>query len=190
MLNVTISDDEGIAILGADPQSSIFLEFDQSGFPIYVTDYFEYDHGSSTSGRVRYPLHSGFSPGPHQVMVRANDNLGLAASDTLRFEVIEEGLFTVSDVFNLPNPFRDATNFIFQLSSEAEVNLRIYNLSGREIWREDISGQEGYNSIYWQGTDFAGSRLANGTYLYLLEVNFRDAFNRKEMVKGKVVLLQ
>ncbi len=189
-LVVEISDPDGIALLGRDPQSSIFLEFDKSGYPIFVTDYFNYDHGSSTTGRVEYPLHSGFSPGPHSVIVRAFDNLGEFATDTLQFEVVEEGLYTVSDIFNMPNPFKDSTNFVFQLSSSADVVLRIFNLSGREIWAKKIYGEEGFNSIYWDGRDYAGDRPANGTYLYFLDVSFRNSFNRRETVKGKVVLIR
>ncbi|MCU0639069.1 MAG: type IX secretion system sortase PorU [Candidatus Krumholzibacteria bacterium] len=189
-LNVEISDPDGIAILGGDPQSSIFLEFDKSGYPIFVTDYFTYDHGSSSTGRVEYPLHSGFTPGPHQVVVRAFDNLGESATDTLSFDVIEEGLYTVSDVFNMPNPFRDSTNFVFQLSSEADVTLRIYNVSGRQIWHSSLQAVEGFNSIYWDGRDSAGDRPANGTYLYVLDVSFRNSFNRTESVTGKAVLLR
>jgi hypothetical protein len=189
-LNVEISDPDGIAILGGDPQSSIFLEFDKSGYPIFVTDYFTYDHGSSSTGRVEYPLHSGFTPGPHEVVVRAFDNLGESATDTLSFDVIEEGLYTVSDVFNMPNPFKDSTNFVFQLSSEADVKLRIYNVSGRQIWHGSLQAVEGFNSIYWDGRDSAGDRPANGTYLYVLDVSFRNSFNRTESVTGKAVLLR
>ncbi|MBU8921518.1 MAG: type IX secretion system sortase PorU, partial [Bacteroidales bacterium] len=189
-LNVEISDDDGIAILGSDPQSSIFLEFDRSGYPIFVTDYFTYDHGSSTTGRVEYPLHSGFSPGPHSVIVRAFDNLGESSTDTLAFDVVEEGLYTVSDVFNMPNPFTETTNFVFQLSNDADVVLRVYNVSGREIWSRKTYGEEGFNSIYWDGRDYGGDRPANGTYLYLLDVSFRNSYNRCETVSGKAVLLR
>lgn len=185
-----IFDEDGIAILGADPQSSIFLEFNRSGLPTFVTEYFSYDHGSSTTGRVEYPLHGGFEPGPHEVMLRAFDNLGAAGADTLAFELIEEGLYTISDVFNMPNPFREATNIIFQLSSRADVTLRVYNLSGVEIRQFVIFGQEGFNSIYWDGRDHAGDRVANGTYLYVLEVSFRDSYHRTESVTGKAVLLR
>jgi hypothetical protein len=190
VLNASIFDEDGIAILGSDPQSSIYLEFDGSGNPIFVTEYFEYEHGSSTTGHVEYPLHSGFSPGEHSVVMRAFDNLGLSSSDTLFFEVVEEGLYTISDIFNLPNPFSESTNFIFQLSGRADVTLRIFNVSGVEIWDREVSGQEGFNSIYWDGRDYTGDRLANGTYLYILDVEFRDSYHRSEMVKGKVVILR
>jgi hypothetical protein len=185
-----ISDPDGIAILGTEPQSSIFLEFDGSGFPVYVTDFFTYDHGSYTSGRVEYPLSAGFEPGPHTVMIKAFDNLGLSSSDTLRFEIVAEGLYEVSDVFNLPNPFSKSTNFIFQVTNPAEARLAVFTVSGIRIWERRISALEGFNSIYWDGTDSAGDRIANGTYLYVLEVDFKDSFHRTETVRGKAVLLR
>ena len=190
ILVAEISDDDGIAILGTEPQNSIYFEFDRSGYPIFVTEYYEYEHGSSTTGRVEYPLHSGFAPGEHSVIVRAFDNLGESATDTLAFEVVEEGLYTVSDVFNMPNPFTESTNFVFQLSSRADVLLRVYNLSGVEIWNAKLAAEEGFNSIYWTGRDFTGDRIANGTYIYVLEVSFRDSYNRSETVRGKVVHLR
>ncbi len=190
ILVAEISDDDGIAILGTEPQSSIFFEFDRSGYPIFVTEYFEYEHGSSTTGCVEYPLHSGFAPGEHSVIVRAFDNLGESATDTLVFEVVEEGLYMVSDVFNMPNPFTESTNFVFQLSSRADVLLHVYNLSGVEIWNAELAAEEGFNSIYWEGRDYIGDRIANGTYIYVLEVSFRDSFNRSETVSGKAVHLR
>ena len=185
-----LSDPDGIAILGTEPQSSIFLEFDGSGFPVYVTDFFAYDHGSSTSGRVEYPLSAGFEPGPHTVMIKAFDNLGLSTSDTLRFEIVEEGLYEVSDVFNLPNPFSKSTNFIFQVTNPAEARLAVFTVSGIRIWERRISALEGFNSIYWDGRDSAGDPIANGTYLYVLEVDFKDSFHRTETIRGKAVVLR
>ena len=190
ILVAEIADGDGIAILGSEPQNSIYFEFDRSGYPVFVTDYFEYEHGSSTTGRVEYPLHSGFAPGEHSVIVRAFDNLGESATDTLAFEVVEEGLYTLSDVFNMPNPFTESTNFVFQLSSRADALLRVYNLSGLEIWNAELAAEEGFNSIYWEGRDFTGDRIANGTYIYVLEVSFRDSYNRSETVTGKVVHLR
>jgi len=185
-----VSDPDGIAILGADPQSAIFLEFDGSGYPVFVTDFFTYDHGSSTKGKVEYPLQPGFSPGPHTVLIKAFDNLGLSTADTLRFEIVEEGIFTVSDVFNFPNPFSEVTNFVFQVTSRADVALSLYNVSGIEIWEAGAVAEAGFNSILWDGRDAAGDRVANGTYLYVLKVDFLDSFHREEIVKGKAVLLR
>jgi hypothetical protein len=185
-----ISDSDGIAILGSDPQNSIYIEFDDNGFPIFVTDNFRYDHGSSVSGLVEYQLQSGFDPGPHTVILKAYDNLGAFSTDTLEFEVVEEGVYTISDAFNFPNPLREGTNFVFQLSNAGDVHLAIYNVSGVKIWEVDTFGEEGFNNIYWDGRDFAGDRPANGTYLYFLEVEFMDAFHRTETVTGKAVILR
>jgi len=41
--------------------------------------------------------------------------------------------------------------------------------------------------VPWDGRDVAGDELANGTYLYVLEVNFTEGFRRTETIRGKVV---
>lgn len=185
-----IYDKDGVAILGTEPQNSILLEFDGTGLPYLINDYFEYDRGSSTRGRVEYPLNPELQTGKHRVVMKAFDNLGASASDTLDFEIIERGLFQVSDVFCFPNPLSESTNFVFQLSDVADVRLTVFNLSGVKIWEERVRGEEGFNSIYWDARDMAGDRPANGTYIYLLDVDFEGAFSRTEKVKGKVIMLR
>lgn len=196
LLLAELSDPDGVAILETKPQNSIFLEFDGNGIPIFVTNNFTYDENSYTTGRVEYRLgdnpedRTGEIPGRHTVIIKAFDNLGASASDTLEFEVVEEGLYTVSDIFNFPNPFSESTNFVFQLSSPANIDFSIFNLSGIKIWDTRILGEEGFNTIYWDGRDYGGDIIANGTYIYVIEADFWDSFNRKETVKGKVVLLR
>jgi hypothetical protein len=189
-LLVEIKDENGIAIIGMDPQNSIFLEFDESGYPIYVTDYFEYDYGSFTSGVVEYPLNSEFERGSHRVVARVFDNLGEMSRDTLDFDIVEEGIYTISDIFNFPNPFSENTNFVFQLSGGAKIHLRVFTVSGIEIWGKENVCMEGVNTIHWDGKDHSGNRLGNGTYLYMLDAEFYDSFNRSETAEGKVILMR
>ena len=189
-LFVDITDDNGIAILGKDPQNSILLEFDDSGYPIQATDYFRYDHNSYTSGGLEYSLNEDFDIGDHSVLLRVFDNLGEMATDTLHFSIVEEGVHKISDAFNFPNPLSESTNFVFQLTSPARVKIIIYNLSGKKIWERKISGVEGYNSIFWDGTDYANNTVANGTYIYLIDAKFPGTLGRNEKVKGKVVVLK
>ncbi len=189
-LFVDIFDENGIAILGNVPQNSIFLEFDGSGYPIYVTEYFKYDHNSYKSGTVEYPLNLSFEVGSHTVVAKVFDNLGEMSEDTLRFDIVEENIYQISDVFNFPNPFQESTNFVFQLSGSAKVKLKLFTVSGINIWEKEMTGVEGFNSVHWDGRDYAGNRIGNGTYLYVIEADFYDSFNRSERVEGKVVLLR
>jgi hypothetical protein len=196
LLRGELADQDGIAILETKPQNSIFLEFDGNGIPIFVTKNFTYEENSYTRGAIEYHLgdHEDDTtnevPGKHSVIIKAFDNLGAAASDTLEFEVVQEGLYTVSDVFNFPNPLSESTNFVFQLSSPARVDFSIFNVSGIKIWDRRIDGQEGFNSIFWEGSDFAGDRVGNGTYIYVIEADFINSYNRKETVRGKVIVLR
>ncbi|MBD3178428.1 MAG: hypothetical protein GF417_01930, partial [Candidatus Latescibacteria bacterium] len=189
-LFVDIQDENGIAILGKDPQNSILLEFDDSGYPIQVTDYFQYDHNSFTRGGLEYALNEDFDTGEHSVLLRVFDNLGEMSTDTLEFSIVEEGIHKISDSFNFPNPFSESTNFVFQLTSRADVEISVYNLSGKKIWERRMIGVEGYNSIYWDGTDYANNIVANGTYIYLIDARFPGTLGRNEKVKGKVVVLK
>jgi hypothetical protein len=189
-LVVEMDDKNGIAITGTDPQNSIFLEFDENGYPIYVTDYFHYDYGSFTNGVVEYALHSEFERGSHRVVARVFDNLGMMSSDTLDFEIVEEGIYSISDIFNFPNPFSKNTNFVFQLTGGAAIHLKVFTVSGIEIWGKEIMCGEGFNSVSWDGRDYSGNRLGNGTYLYMLEAEFTDSFNRSETAGGKVILMR
>ena len=196
VLIAEISDPDGIAILETKPQNSIFLEFDGSGIPIFVTKNFNYGENSYTGGMVEYELgdhdddQTDEIPGKHTVIIKAFDNLGAASSDTLEFEVVQEGRYSVSDVFNFPNPFTESTNFVFQLSSAAAIEFSIFNLSGIKIWDARLFGAEGFNSIYWDGRDYGGDVIANGTYIYVIEADFEDSYNQKETVTGKAVILR
>jgi len=49
---------------------------------------------------------------------------------------------------------------------------------------------EGVNTIHWDGKDHSGNRLGNGTYLYMLDAEFYDSFNRSETAEGKVILMR
>ena len=71
---------------------------------------------------------------------------------------------------NYPNPFNPATEISYELVSEAEVELTVYDVTGREV----VSLKEG--AVQSAGTHtarFDGSQLSTGVYLYQLEV--RDA---------------
>ncbi|MEW5767420.1 MAG: FlgD immunoglobulin-like domain containing protein [bacterium] len=75
---------------------------------------------------------------------------------------------------NYPNPLNPETWIPFELAQEAEVNIRIYNLSGELIRTLKLGklGSGSYTSkgvsAYWDGKDSDGSEVASGIYLYQL----------------------
>ncbi len=80
---------------------------------------------------------------------------------------------SISQVLNYPNPMRDGTRFLYQTSaSSGEGKVRVFAVSGHVVANIPFTysgGNEGV--IEWNGRDDDGDGLANGTYLYRLEMN-------------------
>ncbi len=92
------------------------------------------------------------------------------------FHVGGSGL--VMDAFNFPNPFDDGTNICYSLNIDSDAGfIRIFNVSGILIREITIprnllgAAQPGApNAVWWDGRDLAGDRVANGTYIYVIEI--------------------
>jgi hypothetical protein len=77
------------------------------------------------------------------------------------------------DVANHPNPFGRETNFIYTIENETpvqKVTISIYTVGGRLIRRLRGTRDINYNQVPWDGSDEQGDQVANGVYLYVVEV--------------------
>jgi hypothetical protein len=132
---------------------------------------FTYVSGSFTRGQVSQVL--SFAPGKHTIEVKAFDNVGNRASVKSEFTIVSEGShFDLVDagIAPYPNPFRDTCDFVYRLTHDADVTLKIFTVSGRRIFEDSaISGRSGDNHYRWSGLDDGGGPLANGTYLFHLK---------------------
>ncbi len=70
---------------------------------------------------------------------------------------------------NSPNPFSNGTNIIYQLCDAAEINVKIYTISGEVVREITQQGEPGMNSIYWDRNNKSGRAVANGIYIYRIE---------------------
>ncbi len=69
-----------------------------------------------------------------------------------------------------PNPFNPATNIRFSLTENRDVQVRIYDLRGLEIWNSGlVFGNAGLNNVAWRGVDASGQSVPTGVYLYSIE---------------------
>jgi hypothetical protein len=109
--------------------------------------------------------------------------------------------FTVSgddlelEAFNFPNPFAGGTNIVYTLNLPVDAGrIEIFTVSGTKIRTitlpHDMLDAASFlspHSVYWDGRDLAGDRVANGTYLYVVQVERRgEGLN----ITGKCVKLE
>ena len=85
----------------------------------------------------------------------------------------------LTNVINYPNPFAaSGTRFLYTNEVEiTEGSIDIYTVSGKKVRRLDIppgSRLPGENAVFWDGRDSAGGTLANGVYLYVINVHQRS----------------
>ena len=80
---------------------------------------------------------------------------------------------------NYPNPFNPSTTIEFQLDEMQEVTLAVYDLMGREVGVL----AEGTHPAGSYRIAFDGSRLASGTYVYVLRSEQQILMRKMALVK-------
>jgi hypothetical protein len=85
---------------------------------------------------------------------------------------------------NYPNPFNPTTNFKFDLPTQSDVKLIIYNVLGQEVVRViDDNLKAGEYAKTWNGLDQHGNRISSGVYFYKLITNDHTAVKKLIMLK-------
>jgi len=117
------------------------------------------------------------------VTVQANqshENQVLEASATVSSAVPD--FFTVSQ--NYPNPFNASTNLKYDLPEAADVQIRVYNILGREVRRlVDRNQQPGSYTAHWNGADDQGEVSPSGLYFLVLLADDNWAVRKMMLVK-------
>lgn len=68
---------------------------------------------------------------------------------------------------NSPNPFTTNTQIRFELKQAENVQLTVYDISGRDILYQHIERyNEGKHALFWDGIDKNGRYLPDGIYIY------------------------
>ncbi|MDZ7821579.1 MAG: FlgD immunoglobulin-like domain containing protein [Candidatus Marinimicrobia bacterium] len=80
-----------------------------------------------------------------------------------------------------PNPFNPTTNLQYGLPEASDVDLMIFDITGRRIKSWHVSNQQaGWHKVIWDGTNQSGQQVSTGVYIYCLRAdNFVDT---KKMV--------
>jgi hypothetical protein len=68
---------------------------------------------------------------------------------------------------NYPNPFNPSTTIAYSLPEKSSVEIKIFDLQGREIRSFTVGAQSpGYQRVVWNGTNDRGNPIASGVYVY------------------------
>ena len=68
---------------------------------------------------------------------------------------------------NYPNPFNPSTTIKYALPKNSDVELRIYDIMGKEVKSFILNSQStGYQNIVWNGKNNNNEQVASGIYIY------------------------
>ena len=90
---------------------------------------------------------------------------------------------------NFPNPFNPETWLPYQLATEAEVSISIYDVDGHLIRTLNLGDQpEGVyitkeKAAYWDGQDNTGQQVSSGSYFYHLQAGDYSATKKMVILK-------
>ena len=206
-LRVDLSDPSGILITGHTAQNGIVVTVDDNTtLRSEITSTFRYSPDSYQSGTASYAL-GNLREGHHRISVSAADNLaiGFAAAEhrstaEIEFDVQNTPPLSIRSAYLFPNPTASKGGYTggqFVLDTEGgpvNVLVRIYTISGRLIRVLKSFGGNGQVQVPWDGLDDEGQALANGTYLFKVHANPRDADGssnalQKAESEGRIVIV-
>jgi hypothetical protein len=102
--------------------------------------------------------------------ISAFDNVNNLSTREYRLFVSSPVVQASNVVYAYPNPASDFCYVICDYGTRlVTVDVAIYTLSGRKIWKQGSSDAKAYHEIPWDGTDMEGDRVANGTYIVKVE---------------------
>lgn len=206
-LRINLVDPSGILTTGHNPQNGIIVTVDDNTTArVDVTSSFRYAAGSYQAGTATFQLPN-LPQGPHTIRVSAADNLagGLSAaahrsSASIAFEVASVPPLSIQFAYVFPNPVASrgpgagAQFVVGALGDSLNALIRIYTISGKLVRTLKVFGGLGQTQVGWDGLDAEGDPLANGTYLYRVQVNAREEDGRSSprqlaSTEGKFVVL-
>ena len=163
-LRLNLEDSSGVAIRAKSefiPAVSISVD---DGERTDLTDsvYAEIDDFRASHVYFNVPAIPG---GVHDLVVSAFDNLNNLSQESFKVLVESPVEGETNVVYAFPNPVSDFCHIICEYERTLDVEICMYTVTGREIWRYESPDARSYHEIPWRGRDAAGDAVANGTYL-------------------------
>jgi len=136
---------------------------------------------------------TGFESGDTEGILRGetSDGIPIEGKDSVRIVPSNKGSAVTEQVQVVasPNPVRNVDTATFQvmgtLAAEVEeIRVQIYDLSGRLVWEDAALGSE----LDWHTDSLSGDYLANGIYLYRVQVRIGGSWINQDI--GKIAVLR
>ena len=180
LLIVDVEDISGINTVGNGIGHDITAILDNnSTTPFILNEYYKSDLDNFRKGTVEFPFNN-LSNGEHSVTFKIWDVFNNSSEKTINFLVTDDGIATISDFLNYPNPFSNGTDFYFQNNQAGQVmdiNIQIYTVTGRLV---KTINESFYNDgfrvgpISWDGKSSNGENLSAGLYIANLNINLEN----------------
>jgi len=137
--------------------------------------------GSLPANKARVEYSPTFNTdGVYEMRIQARDASKNESGDIdykISFEIVNNP--TITNIMNWPNPFSTSTRFVFTLTGSEipqDFRIRIMTITGKvvkEIFGDELGSMhigKNITEYTWNGTDQYGDQLANGIYLYKVDV--------------------
>ena len=136
------------------------------------------------------------SPSNENILVfelAVSDDVGEVSKDTVSVAVLNNTTSTESDMVypkqfqiigNYPNPFNPSTKISFLTPTSGVVDIKIYDLFGKEQWSSTKNIMSpGKYSFIWGGTTWNQKTAGSGIYYYTLKTGSRIFSGKMSLVK-------
>ncbi|MDR1527648.1 MAG: type IX secretion system sortase PorU [Dysgonamonadaceae bacterium] len=185
----SVFDEDGINRTGSGLGHDITICIDNNPAWIYnLNNYFTsgYVFGH---GMIGFPIPE-LPAGTHELVFKVWDILNNSTTDSLQFTVVKGLQPQLSDVRAVPNPAKEKTVFYLDHNrpeSDLEIELRVYDLTGRAVWSHSETGSSRYSqAIEWDLRNGSGQRIAPGIYIYQA---FIKTTGGKEVTQSKKLIV-
>jgi hypothetical protein len=169
-------DENGINTIGRGIGRELTLIIDGDNTKsVSVNDYYKAKTNSYQEGEIRYPLKN-IASGKHTATLKSYDTYNNFSENTTEFVVASNEKLALQYVLNYPNPFTSNTTFHFDHNKVGEnltVIIYVYTVSGKlakTLTAQVTPATSHFDQITWNGLDDYGDKLANGVYIYKVQV--------------------
>jgi len=157
------------------------IKYSSSGDVLWTSRYYITGNRDETAGNITangsgnvYVVGTGLG------LFTGNDIVTIKFSQPIGIEPISSEVPSNFELGqNYPNPFNPKTNIKIQISNGGLVNLKIYDISGKEV---AVLVNENLNAGTYN-IDFDASHLASGTYFYRMETGNVSQTRKMMLVK-------